>query len=50
MRPAPKSYLSEKLDRLMKERHLAEKRKKWEEDMQEKKRIYLMSQGKVATE
>ena len=50
MRPAGKSYLTDKLDRIMKERFIEEKRRKWEERMMESKRIFLISQGRQATQ
>jgi hypothetical protein len=49
MRPANRSYLEDKLDRMMKEKEIESKRKKWEENMLEAKRIFLLSQGRQAT-
>jgi hypothetical protein len=50
MRPANRSYLEDKLDRMMKEKEIESKRKKWEENMLEAKRIFLLSQGRQATQ
>ena len=50
LRPAGKSYLTDKLDRIMKERYIEDKRKKWEERMMESRRVYLLSQGRQATQ